>query len=290
MRNITDVHTPATVAEALELLAELGPSAQVLAGGTDLMVRARRGTLPPTITALVSLHRIESICGVDISVAGDQLTLGAATTASQLIRSPLIAEHIPILAQVADHVASAQIRNLATIGGNLVNASPAGDLISPLLLLDAELELASPGRTRVVRVDEFFTGPGATVLQPGELLTRITCPVPPADRIFRFAKAGTRPAMECSLITVGLAHSLDGGLLRQVRIAYGSCAPTPLRGCKTEAVLEGQHLTPQLITVAINAAGQDICPISDIRGSENYRRTLVGEYLRRLLDGQPRSR
>ncbi len=288
--NITKVHTPETVAQALDLLAESGPAVQVLAGGTDLMVRARRGTLPPEVTALVSLHRIGSIRGVHISIAGDQLTIGAATTASELIRSSLITEHIPILGQVAKHVASAQIRNQATIGGNLVNASPAGDLINPLLLLEAELELAAPGRTRVVPVGEFFPGPGATVLQPGELLARITCPVPPPERVFRFVKAGTRPAMECSLVTVGLAYSLREGMLHRVRIAYGSCAPTALVGSKTEAVLEGQLLTPQLITAAINAAGQDISPISDIRGSANYRRTLVGEYLRRLLDGQPRSR
>jgi CO/xanthine dehydrogenase FAD-binding subunit len=181
-------------------------------------------------------------------------------------------------------MASAQIRNVATIGGNIVNASPAGDLISPLLLLDGRLHIASAGGGRVVPIDSFFTGPGETVLKRGELLTEIHFDLPAGERIFRFVKAGTRPAMECSLVTVGIAYSRSRDLLREVRVAFGSVASTPLRGRKTEAVLEGRRPEESLIAEALAAAGEEIDPISDVRGSCDYRRAVVSAFLKRLLE------
>jgi CO/xanthine dehydrogenase FAD-binding subunit len=213
------------------------------------------------------------------------LVVGAATTASDLIRDSAVAECAPILAHVADRVASAQIRNVATVGGNLVNASPAGDLINPLLLLDAELILASARGRRTVPVEEFFTGPGETVLRPDELLVEIRLDVPHPDRVFRFEKAGTRPAMECSVVTVGLAFTPREKGLVGVRAAFGSVAPTPLRGVKTEAALEDKRLTPEVIDHAARVAEDEVDPITDVRGSAHYRRALVGAFVRRLLRG-----
>jgi len=277
----TEFHAPRTLDEALEILRDNGAATCVLAGGTDVMVRIRRGVVPAERTTLLSVHRIAGIRGCRRE--DGELVVGAATTAADLGREPLVTECAPILAHVADRLASAQVRNAATIGGNLANASPAGDLINPLLLLDARLVLASSRGRRTVAVEEFFTGPGKSVLRPDELLVEVRIDVPPPDRVFRFQKAGTRPAMECSVVTVGLAFTATGQVLEQVRVAFGSSAPTPLRGRKTEAVLEGRRATPEVVERAAGTAKEEVSPISDIRGSECYRRELVGAFVKRLL-------
>jgi CO/xanthine dehydrogenase FAD-binding subunit len=283
MSSITEFYAPVSVQDAVGLLEEKGRGACVLAGGTDVMVRVRRGLVPSDVTALVSVHRVEGLRGV--RQEDDELVVGAATTATDLIRDAMIARHAPILARVADRLASAQIRNLATIGGNLVNASPAGDLIIPLLLLDARLVLVSTGGKRTVPVEEFFTGPGESVLRPDELLVEARCALPPGERVFRFEKAGTRPAMECSVVTVGVAYTPREGKLTDVRVAFGSSAPVPLRGRKTEAVLEGRPVDPERLQRAAQTARREVRPISDVRGSAEYRRVLAGAFLRRLLHG-----
>lgn len=283
MAPITRFHAPLTLDEALEIFRREGAAARVLAGGTDVMVRVRRGLVPAGWTTLVSVHRIAGMRG--IRREDGELVVGAATTASDLMADPLVAECAPILARVADRLASTQIRNVATVGGNLANASPAGDLINPLLLLDAKVVLASCGERRAVPVEEFFTGPGETVVRHDEMLVEVRFDVPPSERVFRFEKAGTRPAMECSVVTVGLAFTPRNGVLTTVRVAFGSLAPTPLRGRKTEAVLEGQRATPAVIARAAEAADREVRPISDIRGSAGYRRALAGVFVRRLLRG-----
>lgn len=281
MDPFTEFLAPRTVREAVGILGEMGSSARLLAGGTDIMVRIRRGMMPRSCTALVSTHRIAEMRGCRRE--GGEVVVGAATTASDLIRDPVVAGCAPILGQVADRVASAQIRNVATIGGNLANASPAGDLISPLLLLDAALVLASSNGRRTVPVEEFFTGPGETVLRQGEMIVEARFDAPPPERIFRFTKAGTRPSMECSVVTVGLAFTPREGLLTDLRVAFGSSAPVPLRGRKTEAVLEGQRPATELSKRAAGVAEGEVSPITDVRGSECYRRGLVGVFLRRML-------
>jgi CO/xanthine dehydrogenase FAD-binding subunit len=282
MTPFTSFHAPATVEEAVGILAETGPATRVVAGGTDVMVRVRRGLVPESETALLSVHRIASMRGV--AIEGDEVVIGAATTAADLIEDATVREHAPILGVVADRLASAQIRALATVGGNLANASPAGDLINPLLLLDARLTLASAGCTRTMAVDGFITGPGQTRLLPGELLVDLRFRAPTPERVFRFRKAGRRPAMECSVVTAGLAFTPRDRALTDVRLAFGSVAPTPLRGRETERALEGRALTPEVVEAAARTAHDEVSPISDIRGSADYRRALVAEFVRRLLD------
>jgi carbon-monoxide dehydrogenase medium subunit len=283
MGPFTEYCAPQSLDEALAVLADRGGATCILAGGTDVMVRLRRGLLGPGLSTLLSVHRIPGLRG--IRQENGELIVGAATTATDLLRSPLIGERAPILARVADRVASAQIRNLATVGGNLANASPAGDLINPLLLLDARLVLASAVGRRGVSVADYFTGPGETVRRPDELLVEVRFDVPPPEREFRFEKAGTRPAMECSVVTVGVAWTPREGRFHEVRVAFGSSAPVPLRGRESERALEGQPVDAQTIEKATRAAEGEVSPISDIRGSEAYRRVLVGVFLRRLLDG-----
>jgi CO/xanthine dehydrogenase FAD-binding subunit len=283
VNRFTEYFAPETVDEAVRILHERGAAACVLAGGTDVMVRVRRGTVPAGRTTLVSVHRVAGMRGCRRE--GEELVVGATTTAADLIRDEVAAEHAPILPQVADRLASAQIRNVATIGGNLANASPAGDLIIPLLLLDARLVLASVEGRRTVPVDQFFTGPGESILETGELLVEVRFDAQPPDRVFRFEKAGTRPAMECSVVTVGLAFTPREETLTDVRVAFGSSAPVPLRGRKTETVLEGQRPVQEVIDRAAETAEEEVSPISDVRGSECYRRALAGAFLRRLLRG-----
>ena len=281
MGRLSTYFAPETVQEAVRILGEAGEAARVIAGGTDVMVRIRRGMVPPEQTTLLSVHRIEEMAGVEVD--GSEVVVGAATTAADLVLDPVVREHIPILSEVADRLASAQIRNVATIGGNLANASPAGDLINPMLLLDATLVLTSTGGERCVAASEFFTGPGQTVRRPDELLTRIRIPVPPPGRVFLFRKAGTRPAMECSVVTVGVAFTPEAGVYRNVRVAFGSLAPVPLRGRTVEAALEGAAIGEEAVHAAAAAVAGDVSPIDDIRGTARYRTVLATEFLRRLL-------
>jgi CO/xanthine dehydrogenase FAD-binding subunit len=281
MQAVQQFISPRDIDETISILNEKSGEACVIAGGTDVMVRLKRGLLPKGVTTFVSLHRVSELRGV--RVKGAEMAVGAATTATDLLRDPSIAKRAPIMAAVADRMASAQIRNVATVGGNLANASPAGDLISPLLLLDAELVLASAGGRRTVPVTEFFTAPGETVLGQNEIIVEARFAIPPEERTFRFEKAGTRPAMECSFVTVGLAYTSREGSLTDVRVAFGSVAPTPLRGRKTEAALEGRKPTAQVVEGALSAASEEISPISDVRGCGDYRRALVGVFLERIL-------
>ena len=283
MGPFTEFCAPESLDEALGILGDRGDATCVLAGGTDVMVRLKHGMVSPKLTTLLSVHRLAGLRGV--RQEGDELIVGAATTATDLLRHPLIAERAPILARVADRVASAQIRNLATVGGNLANASPAGDLINPLLLLDARLVLASAAGRRSIPVADFFNGPGETIRRKDELLVEVRFDVPTPEREFRFEKAGTRPAMECSVVTVGAAWTPREGRFTDVRVAFGSSAPVPLRGRESEGALEGKPISAETIERAARAAAAEVSPISDIRGSEAYRRVLVGVFLRRLLDG-----
>jgi len=278
---ITEFFTPETVEEAEAILADRGASVRVLAGGTDLMLRMKRGMLPGEVSGFLSLHRVASLRGV--REAGAELVVGAATTAADLVRDERVRDRAPILAIVADRLASQQIRNRATVGGDLANASPAGDLINPLLLLDARVVLEKAGGEREVPVEKLFTGPGETVREPDELLTAVRFAVPAPERVFRFEKAGTRPAMECSVVTVGVAWTPSAGKTTDVRVAFGSSAPVPLRGLRTEAALEGAERTDSRIEEAAAVAREEVSPISDVRGSAAYRRALVAEFLRRLL-------
>jgi len=277
---------PRSVEEAVTILGDEASSACVLAGGTDVMVRARRGLVPTRCSTLVSVGRIEAMRGCRRD--GEELVIGAATTTADLTRDPVVAGSAPILAHVGARLASQQIRNVATVGGNLANASPAGDLIIPLLLLDARLLLVSATGSRTVPVRDFFTAPGQTVMRPEELLVELRFESPPPQRLYRFAKAGRRPAMECAVVSLGLAFTPTAGRLTALRVAFGSLAPTPLRGLQTEAALEGQVPDRELIEAAVRVAEGEVKPISDIRGSEAYRRALAGSFLRRLLhDGHP---
>ncbi|NOY05662.1 MAG: xanthine dehydrogenase family protein subunit M [Chlorobi bacterium] len=283
MHDIKRYLVPVSLEEAVRAAAE--GDATLLAGGTDLMPQTRTGarSFSPT---LINLKRVPGLRGV--SRENGNIRLGALTTVTDVLNDVLLREAAPVLPETADHFASDQVRNSATIGGNICNASPAGDMIIPLLLLDAVVELASWNgeavETRSMPLEEFFVGPGRTKRQPGEILTAVRFPVPGEGFIARFVKFGTRPALDISVVSIGVAGVKENGTLRRVRMAFGAVAPVPVRGRTTEAAVEGRPLTAETIRQASEATQEDISPISDVRASAWYRRELVRTLTTRILN------
>jgi len=282
---MSDIHNyaaPRSLDEAAELLR--AANVTILAGGTDLMPQSKAGRFKFQPT-LMNIRHIPELHG--ITQADGSVRIGALTTITELYTSALVRERFNALWQACDHFASDQIRNAGTIGGNICNASPAGDLLVPLLALDAKVVLASKPNgaltTRTMPLADFFVAPGRTKRAAGELVTAVEIPLPPAGFVSEFFKFGTRPALDISMIAIGLGATRDGKILRNVRVAFGAVAPRPIRAPQTEAALEGKALDDATIETAATAALNDVHPISDVRGSDWYRRELVQNMLRRML-------
>lgn len=279
---VEEYWAPVSLPAALEHLR--GGDVTILAGGTDLMPQSQAGRVKLK-RGLLNISRVPELHGVERE--GESVRIGALTTMSELMRDPLVRTHFGIIAEACDHFASDQLRNAATIGGNVCNASPAGDTLPPLLVLDAEVELASKpdGRveTRRVPLAEFFVGPGRTVRAPGELLAALWLPVPPAGFVGRFFKFGTRPALDIAAIAIGIGGVLSGRALTGARVAYGAVAPVPMRARRTEAALEGTALDAAAIARIAGLARDEVRPIDDFRASAWYRRELVFNMTTRML-------
>jgi CO/xanthine dehydrogenase FAD-binding subunit len=274
---------PRTLAEAAEALRH--GAALVFAGGTDVMPQVRSGKLRWQ-SSLVNINGVAELRGM--REQGALLRIGALTSITTLLGSELVRERLGPLWQACNAFASDQIRNAATLGGNLCNASPAGDSLVPLLALDAQVVLVSKPAGELVQrslpLDGFFTGPGRTQRTPRELLAWVEVPLPPAGFRGEFLKFGARPALDISTISLAVGALTSGGRWQHVRIAIGAVAPTPIRARLAEAALEGQPVGAAAIDAALQAASADIHPISDVRASEWYRRELVHNLLRRVLN------
>ena len=274
---------PRSLEEAAGILR--GGGVTILAGGTDLMpqTQAGRTEFQPV---LMNIQRIPGLAAIE--QADDIVRIGPLVTITQLMESALVKERLQILWQACDHFASDQIRNAATLGGNLCNASPAGDTLVPLLALDARVVLARKPNgvleSRRIPVAEFFTGPGKTKRAAFELLSAIEVPLPLVAFHGEFYKLGTRPGLDISGISIGLGAVRDGDCLRNVRVAFGAVAPTPIRAPRTEAALEGKPLDAATIEAAIAAAAAEVHPISDVRASAWYRVEMIRNNLRRMLE------
>ena len=274
---------PGSLPDALEHLR--GGDVTILAGGTDLMPQSHAGRVTLQ-RGLLNIRRVPELHRIERDGAG--VRIGALCTVSELMRDPLVRAHFGILAEACDHFASDQLRNAATIGGNVCNASPAGDMLIPLLVLDAEAELASKPNgsvaTRRLPLGEFFVGPGKTKRAPDELLCGVWLPLPPRDFVGRFFKFGVRPALDISAIAIGLGGVRVGNVLTHARVAYGAVAPVPMRAPRTEAALEGCVLDPAAIERIAGIARNEVRPIDDVRASAWYRRELVFNMTKRMLD------
>lgn len=283
MTAIEQYVAPTSLEQAVACLH--GGEVTILAGGTDLMPQSQAGRVPLRHT-LMNIRRIPEMQG--IAREGDALRIGALVTITELMENELVKAHFPVLVEAGDHFASDQIRNAGTLGGNINNASPAGDTLVPLLVLEAEVELASQadGRlaTRRLPLAQFFTGPGSTRRRSDELLTAVHVPLPPPGHFARFFKFGTRPALDISAISIGVAGVRDGGVLGNVRVAFGAVAPTPVRAPRTEAALEGRRLDAETIAAAAGAARDEVNPIDDVRATAWYRKELIHNMTRRMLD------
>ena len=273
---------PRSLDEATELLR--AGNVTIVAGGTDLMPQSKTGRarFQPV---LMNIRHIPELRG--ITEAKGKLRIGALTTITELLENTLVRDRFQALWQSCDHFASDQLRNAATIGGNICNASPAGDTLVPLLVFDATVVLASKSagklETRLLPLREFFVGPGRTKRALNELVVAIELPMPPAGFVSEFFKFGTRPALDISTISIGLGAVRAQGALSDVRVAFGAVAPTPIRAPKTEAALDGKQVG-EAIEAALVAADAEIRPITDVRASDWYRRELVRNILRRMLN------
>ena len=283
MQEITSYLAPRRLDEALQAMAD--GDATVLCGGTDLAPQTESG-MRQYKPKLLNIRRIAGLDGIEAK--GDEIRIGAVTTISEIRSNPALAEIAAVLVEAAEHFASEQIRNAASMGGNLCNASPAGDMIPPLLVLDASVELASwrdgAVQTRRIPLERFFVGPGKTAKLPEELLTAIVFDRPAADFVGKFRKSGPRPALEISTVSVAIGARVANGRLSDVRVAMGSVAPTPLRARHVEAALEGKPLDTATIAAAVAGAADDAKPIDDVRASAWYRSHLVRVFVEEVLN------
>jgi xanthine dehydrogenase FAD-binding subunit len=282
MSDILSYAAPRSLEEAADILR--ARNVTVLAGGTDVMPQSKAGRLQfqPTLMSIQHLPELRGIVQVEGFVR-----IGALTKITELLNSVLVRERFNALWQACDHFASNQVRNAGTIGGNICNASPAGDTLVPLLALGAKVVLASKPNgaltTRTMPLADFFVAPGRTKRESSELLTTVDIPVPPVDFVSEFYKFGTRPALDVATISIGLGAVRKGRRLCDVRIAFGAVAPTPIRVPQTETAIEGKPLDDSTIEAAVTAAANEIHPISDVRASDWYRRELVHNILQRML-------
>lgn len=271
---------PKKVEEAIAVLSSEGPGAYALAGGTDVVVKMRSGAIRPTM--LVDLGRL-GLGG--IHPAQDAVVIGATCTMAEIRRHPVIRAEMPVLAEAAARLGANQIQHMATLGGNLCNASPAADGACALMALEARVMIRSPRGVRSLLLAEFLVGPAKTALEPGELLQSVSVPRRRgAGRMVQsFHKMGGRNALVCSLAAVGGVTVLDGDRVVESRLSLAAVGPTVLRAARAEGLLKGERLTPELARTAAAAAAADTRPIDDHRASGQYRQRLVAALVRSHL-------
>ena len=274
--------SPTRLEAAYALLADAdGPTWRPLAGGTDLMVQIT-GELGEPPDRILDIWHLDELRG--IAVEGDALVIGALTTYTELRASPIVAEFLPALAEAAATIGAAQIQNRGTIGGNAINASPAGDTLPLLLALGATFVLGSAAGEREVGADDFWPAYRTTARRDDELLARIRIPLVP-DRQVRFRKVGTRRAQAISKVVMALAWEQPHGdaAWHRARVALGSVAATTVRAPATEAILEGAAPTRETADAAAAALAGELRPIDDVRSTADYRRLVAGRVLHRLI-------
>ena len=276
-----EFYQPGSVQEASRLLKDNGPGGRFLAGGTDLVIAMKeKGLLPKYI---VDLKRVPGLAGIRENGDGT-MTIGALTTMYSIETSPLIKKKYPFLAQSAAEVGSIQIRNRATIGGNMANATPSADVAPGLIALNATAKIASAAGERTVSMEEFFRGPGQNVMNADEILTEVTIPKTSPQLIGEYIKFSPRDMMDLAYIGVAVAYNLGSDKkCTGVRIVLGAVAPTPIRAKNSEALLEGQVLTEELAAKVGAEAARESKPISDVRSSADYRRAMVGVMTKRAI-------
>ena len=270
-------YAPDSIEELLEMLKSK-PNAKLIAGGTDLLLQMKQGTAQPE--TVISLKNVEELRGFSVSKNGYRL--GAGMTLRGITRSNELTQNFPGLVYAAGVVASEQIRTLATLGGNICNASPSADMVPPLIALDAVVQLVSNQGQRDLSLSDFFKGPGESVLKSGEIMHSIFLPHPSGNMIY--SKHAPRKFMDLAVVSVAVRLAKKNGKINEARVALGAVGPVPFRAEKTEALLAGQTLTTELMLEAGEMAAGECVPIDDIRGSAWYRKRMVKVHVRRNLE------
>jgi len=270
---------PVTVQEALDLLDRYGEKARLIAGGTDAMVMWKQKKISPDF--FISLRNVTDLNS--IKVQGD-LTIGSGTTHRSLELSPEIRKDFPVITDAVVNLGSVQVRNSATIGGNICTAAPSADTAPPLLVLETMVNIIASKGGRSVPIDEFFTGPSQTVLEPGEIVTDFHIARPLPNTGMAYWKHTRRKAMDLPILGVAALISFEDDLktCKKVRIGLGVAAPTPMRAKQAEAFLEGKVLEAGVLEEAGKIAVGEAQPRTSVRGSEWYRKELIGVLLKRV--------
>lgn len=276
-----DLILPRNLGDALQALAQTNGSSRPLAGGTDVIVDLRAKRAPADV--LVSLQALDDLRGV--TQTNGALQVGASTRIAEFLKHPLLIQH-DALRQAAFVFANPMIRNTATIGGNIGSASPAGDMLPPLLAFDARLELVGANGRRSMPLTDFFLAPRKTARNADEIISAVQIPLnsEPSKVASSFYKLGLRRADAISLISVAVWVQRDGDTVRDVRIALGAVAPRPMRALRAEQVLRGQFLGEANLYESARVASEECAPIDDLRASAKYRRRMVQVYVRRMLE------
>ena len=278
---------PESLQEILDLLRD-EPEARLLAGGTDLITQLDDGRR--TAKVVVDLKRVPSLMRLEVD--DDGLHIGAARTLTDVRFSEEVRRYFPALIDACGLVGSRQIQNRGTVVGNVCNAAPSADTASPLIVHDARVLIASNQGKRMVPIESFFTGPGQTVLQPDEMVEELQIPIPDDSNAFRTARASAYerfiPRNEMDIAVAGVASYVeidaDTTVIRRARVALTSVAPTPVRATGAEEVLVGRPATESLFNEAADAAMASAKPITDVRGSEEFRTELVRVLTRKTLE------
>jgi CO/xanthine dehydrogenase FAD-binding subunit len=275
-----DVLRPDSLAAASTLLAEHGETAKLLAGGTDLLILLRFGRL--TLHHLIDLDAVEDARTLAVDESG--LGLGALATITQVERSPEVASLYPLLVEAAVEHGSRQIRNSATVAGNLCHASPSAEFAPPLIALGATLRIVTPTGERYTQVEDFFAGPGRNRLERGEIVAAVQAPPPAPNSGAAYDVLKIRKLMDIAVVNAAAWVLLDeAGAVEDVRLALGAVGPTPFRAQGAEKLLRGEVATPDLIEEAAQAAASEAQPITDVRATAEYRRLMTARVARNAL-------
>ena len=298
-----DYLKPKTLEEALSLLNQQGKKAKLIAGGTDVIVLIKQKTMAPDI--LISLRGIP---GLDQIQYNGTLRIGALVTHRTIEKSEVIRKEFSALADAADVLGSIQIRNVATIGGNICTAAPSADTATPLLVLGTQVKIKSLKEEKTVPIEEFFTGPGETILKKGEIVTELVMPKPLPHTGSAYWKLQRRLALDLPILGVSTLLSLDKGTIscsdmlctvspissilhtmeqdelvcKEVRIALGVAAPTPIRALKAESLLRGKKISDELLEEVAETAVKEAQPRDTIRGEAWYRRDMIRVLVKRM--------
>ncbi|HXG37095.1 MAG TPA: xanthine dehydrogenase family protein subunit M [Dehalococcoidia bacterium] len=276
-----DYYAPSSLPEALDLLRQHGEDAKLIAGGTGLINMMKQNLVQPAV--LVDMSKIPGLSYLEPN--NGELRIGALTTHRQMETSPVVAQEAPLLAETYRHVATVRIRNVATVGGGVAHADPAQDPPPALLALDARVKAVSSSGERVIPISDFFVDYYETALSPDELVTEIIVPKPPVGAATCFFKFLPRSADDYATVSVAaLLQVGQDGVCQDVRIGLGSVGSTPVRARQAEQVLRGQRLSLEAFQEAAARVKDEVDPISDVRGSAEYKRDMAEVFTRRALE------